>query len=174
MTPVCVDLDGTFIFNDLVRESIILFLRKYPYKAPLLLGWQLKGFAYVKCEVAKRVLLSPDVLHYNDAVLSWLKKQDNPLYLVTGSPQVYANSVAHYLESQIKFQGVYGATPYCRLTGQSKAEFLSQCFSSFIYVGNSQTDIAVWKVCQKIVGVNLSSSTKKWIMSQGKEFEILS
>lgn len=170
MIPICVDLDGTLIQNDLVSTSIKSFVKRYPYKIFHVLFWFLKGFPYLKCKIAQFIPIDVKALTYNTQLIEWLKSKQNPLYLVTGSPQNYADQINEFVP--LYFQEVFGATPSCRLTGLSKANFLKKKFSFFIYIGNSHADIYVWKYAKEIVGVNVPNKVKKWIEEQNKPYII--
>jgi hypothetical protein len=173
MTPICVDLDGTLIKENLVFYSIRMFLTRYPCKIFHAFFWLLKGYPYFKCKIAKLIPINPKNLTYNRKVIQFLTTQNNPLYLVTGSAQNYANQIRNHLSKEILFLKAFGASQDCRLTGRSKAAFLTKNFSSFIYVGNSADDVHVWKHALEIVGVNVAKKEKKWIKKQNKPYLFL-
>ena len=56
-TVLCVDLDGTLLSTDILWESILLLLKKRPWKIINFPFWLLRGKAYLKRQVAQRVEL---------------------------------------------------------------------------------------------------------------------
>ena len=73
--PLVVDLDGTLIKTDLLIESVARLLRQEPLAFLAVPLWLLKGRAYLKHEIAKRVELDPALLPYRTALLEYLRTE---------------------------------------------------------------------------------------------------
>ena len=155
-TVCCVDLDGTLLLSDSLFESALLLLRQNPLMIFMLLFWVLRGRAYVKAEIAKRVELESDSLPYNPAVIDWIEQQKSaghPIYLVTAANQQVAQSIADHLGL---FDGVMASSDDNNLKGHRKAQACVEAFGEkqFIYVGDSASDLAVWQKAQAAVCVS--------------------
>ena len=71
--PLCVDLDGTLIRSDMLHESSLgtgsLGVLKIPF-------WLASGKAVLKRKLAEQFSFDPSsALHYNDALIAWLRQQ---------------------------------------------------------------------------------------------------
>src|SRR5688572_10995971 len=73
--PLIVDLDGTLIKTDLLLESLLALLMQKPRCVFVLPLWRLKGMAYLKQQIARRVSLDVSVLPYRKEVLDYLRAQ---------------------------------------------------------------------------------------------------
>jgi len=98
--PLCVDLDGTLLRTDVLFESLLLLIKSnllYMFVVPL---WLIRGKAYLKHQVARRVSIDIAHLPYNQEFLSFLDEQKRlgrHLILVTASDIQIAQKVADYL-----------------------------------------------------------------------------
>jgi 4-hydroxybenzoate polyprenyltransferase len=161
--PICVDLDGTLIYTDLLLETLLLLIKRNPFYLLLLPFWLLKGKAALKSEIAKRVTLNPAALPYNKEFLMWLQSKREEgfnLWLCTASNDRLGSLVAEYLHI---FNGVMASTDETNLSGRVKAKRLVEEFGEkqFAYCGNNHIDLIVWRVSQLAVVVNGSESLTK-------------
>ena len=161
LLPLCVDLDGTLIRTDLLWESLLLLLRQNFWALLLVPYWALRGKASLKHQIARRVVLEAASLPYNKELLQWIfeqKRLGHRILLATGSNQKLANEVGDYLGC---FDEIIASTEFISLTGRAKQTALVEKFGrrQFNYVGNSQTDVAVWRHAQTAVVVNASART---------------
>lgn len=157
-SPLCVDLDGTLILTDLLLETVLLLLKRNPLYVFILPLWLLKGKAEFKGEIARRVVLNPASLPYNQAFLEWLAFQGHTgreLWLCTASNYRLAERVAGHLKI---FTGVFASSDAINLSGKAKAAKLQEKFSEtgFDYCGNAHVDLAIWRVSQGAILVNCS------------------
>jgi 4-hydroxybenzoate polyprenyltransferase len=157
-TPLCVDLDGTLTGSDLLYESVIQCLKHQPLLCLLWPLWLLRGKAYFKRQLAQRQNVNPATLPYNDELLDWLRKEHRagrPLILCTASDEILARKVADHLGI---FSEVIASDGAQNVSGARKCKVLVDRFGSqgFDYVGNSRTDVAVWRRCHSAVVVNAS------------------
>lgn len=153
--PLCVDLDGTLIKTDLLLESFLVLFKRNPLYLFLCCWWLLRGKAYLKAEIARRVTLDAGLLPYNPAMLQLLRdacQQGRPLYLCTAADQRLAQGVAQHLGC---FEGVFASNGHINLSSRHKAEVLRQEFGAggFDYCGNALADLAVWKEARSAIVV---------------------
>ncbi len=156
---LCVDLDGTLIYNDLVQESIVFLLRKNIFYVFLFPGWLLKGFAYFKQAVAKRIDFDPSILPYNQAMIDYVLAQRHlgrKTVLVTASDQRIAEKIANYLNI---FDEVIGSDGVKSYAGAEKLKKMQATYgmSGFDYAGNSPVDLAIWPGCYRDIVIVTNS-----------------
>jgi 4-hydroxybenzoate polyprenyltransferase len=144
--PLCVDLDGSLIYGDLLHETSLALAKKRPWCIPSFAGWLFRGKAHLKQRIAEHIDIDPALLPYNQDLLSWLREQRNTgrkLILCTASDQKYANAVAEHLGI---FDEVMASDGNVNLSNANKQAALVSRFGDkgFDYVGNSSADIEVW------------------------------
>jgi len=161
-TPLCVDLDGTLILTDVLWESVLLLAAQNPLCLLLIPVWLMKGRAYLKREIARRVELDPRSLPYNQEFLTYLRAEKSSgrvLILVTASDLKLAEPIAEHLGL---FSEVMASSGGENLKGARKREALTRRFGErgYDYAGNSRADIAVWTGCRRAVVVNASARVR--------------
>jgi len=155
--PLCVDLDGTLIYTDLLFESFLLLVRAHFWAALLVPFWILRyGKAATKLRIAALVRVDASHLPYCDDVLRYVGEQraiGRATVLVTASAKPYAIAVAEHLKV---FDNVMATeTPTMNLSGSHKAATLKNRFpQGFEYIGNSQDDLAVWRAASVVSVAN--------------------
>ncbi len=167
--PLCVDLDGTLIFDNLLKISTRKLLKEKPLQFIVLLRWLFYGKALFKKYVADQVEVDVECLPYNNELLAWVREEhENGQYVVlcTGSNTKYARSVAEYLRC---FDEVLASDDRKNLVGTVKATELCIRYGKkkFDYVGNSFRDIPVWRSARKVI---LVSNNQKLIQQVKDEF----
>ena len=155
-----VDLDGTLVYTDILHESVICLLRSKPFLILALPFWLLKGKAFLKKKLSSFVQIDIKCLPFNYELIEWLKIQRDcgrRLVLCTASDSVVAKDIAAHL---MLFDEVIASDGVKNLAGKNKASILSDKFGycCFDYVGNSMTDLLVWKNSQRGVVVSNSMS----------------
>ena len=161
--PLVVDLDGTLIKTDLLWESLARWLRENPFGVFLVLPWWLRGRAFLKQQLAKRVQLNPALLPYNQKFLVWLREQKHSgrkIILATASDLQMAKPVADYCGI---FDEVLASDGRTNLRSKNKLKALVEKFGErgFDYAGNSKPDLAVWRGAREAIVVNASCSLEK-------------
>lgn len=156
LQPLVVDLDGTLIHTDMLHESVLDLMRKTPWDALRIPFWLSKGKAALKQVLAKRTEFDPQSLPYNIELMEWLKTQKSAgrtLILCTATEHSIASSIADHLGLFDEVMATEGAT---NLAGKNKAAALHERFGheGFDYIGNSNTDLAVWKHARRAIVVN--------------------
>jgi apolipoprotein N-acyltransferase len=155
--PLVVDLDGTLIQTDLLWESLARLLRRNPFWLfPVLLWWSIHGRAFLKKQLAARVIIDPATLPFNKPLLAFLHEQKNAgrkLILATASDREMARPVARYTGL---FDEVLASDGQTNLRGQNKLKALAGKFGErgFDYAGNSPVDLAVWRAARLAIVVN--------------------
>lgn len=156
LPPLCVDLDGTLTYSDLLYESLVRALKTSPWIILFIPLWLLNGKAYLKFKIAG--LANPDIdkLPYNGELLAFLKSEhakQRELILVTASNQKFATQIAahHGL-----FSRVIASDEKTNIKSSTKAAILTGEFGErqFDYAGNESADYAVWEKARRAIVVN--------------------
>jgi len=158
--PLCIDLDGTLIHSDMLHETTFGLIKVSPI-ALLKLPWILftKGKAALKQYIACRVDFDPETLPYNSDLITWLLKQrtlGRRMVLCTATDHDVASKIAKHLGF---FDEVIASNGTINLAGHQKAKVLVNKFGDkgFDYVGNSKSDLIVWKCARRAIVVNDSA-----------------
>jgi 4-hydroxybenzoate polyprenyltransferase/phosphoserine phosphatase len=154
--PLCVDLDGTLVRTDLFVETTFALLKKNIFTAFLLPLWLLRGKAYIKDQIARRVDIDAGSLPYQTEFLDFLrqrKKAGDCLILTTASNVRYANAVAQHLGI---FDTVLASDGKRNLTGNIKLEAIHDACADrqFDYAANGKVDLDVWRHANAAILVN--------------------
>ena len=152
LTPICVDLDGT-----LIKGHSLWQIKSKAYFSPL--TWVPPYWPLIKHKIVEQALFSAqDFTYYSPllARLSQWKMQGIPLFLITGSPQKIAQTVADHVQV---FDDVWTSSRDLNLVGKNKANFLLNRFGpfKFSYVGDHRKDWHVWKWAQHIFIVSTAA-----------------
>ena len=155
-TVLAVDLDGTLLKTDVLLESLLRMLHGKPQYVFLLPWWLLRGKAYFKRQIARRVVLDVRALPYREDFLEDLRAQratGRTLVLATGADGIYARQIADHLKL---FDSIFASDGCINLTGKSKRDCLVEEFGEkgFDYVGNDRSDLVVWSSARKAIVVN--------------------
>jgi 4-hydroxybenzoate polyprenyltransferase len=157
--PLCVDLDGTIIKSDLLIESFFALVKSNPLFLLLVPVWLLRGKAYLKEQIARRVDLDLTGLPYRDSVLNLMrteKTRGRPVILVTSAHSKYAQAVAGHLGL---FDRVLATEGSVNLSGERKLAALRSQYPErgFDYAGNAKADLPIWRHARKAIVVNASA-----------------
>jgi phosphoserine phosphatase len=175
LLPVCIDLDGTLIQTDVLLESLLIYVKKFPWKSVLLLYWLIQGRALLKKKVADEIDLDILSLPVNqkiiDLILSYRKK-GHKIYLVTAAAEKYGYAVAKHFSF---FDEVLTSDIHTNLRSTNKAHALiKKCGDEgYIYAGNSVHDLPVWEHAAEIVAINLSPKILQKATCLGKPMTVL-
>ncbi|MDR2646036.1 MAG: hypothetical protein LBC04_02580 [Holosporaceae bacterium] len=147
LTPLCVDLDGTLIEEDVTLKAVKIYVNCSFFNLIMVLVWIIRGRAYLKYRIAQRVDLDVKSLSYRRKLLTFIREKKNKghkIFLATACNQIYADSISDYLGI---FDGVFASTERKNLRAEAKAQALVRAFGrkGFDYAGNSNDDIFVWK-----------------------------
>ncbi len=144
---LCVDLDGTLIRGNLLWECIVALVKEHPASLILLPFWLLRGRAFAKHQLARRVKLDFARLPYRQEVLDLIQEErvaGRRIVLVTASDSYLVQPISDYLGL---FDEVHASDGKRNLKGANKAAFLTTHFANtgFDYVGDSTADLKVWR-----------------------------
>jgi len=98
--PLAVELDGVLARTDTLHEGLLRLFKRQPYLAPAVLGWSLRGPAFLRSEVARRVELDVTRLPYDEVLLSHLAEErarGRRVVLTTAADRRVAEAVAAHL-----------------------------------------------------------------------------
>ncbi len=98
--PLVVELDGVLAHTDTLHEGLLRLHKRQPHLIPAVLAWSLKGRAFLRAEVARRVELDVTRLPYDEALVTRLseeKARGRRLVLATTADQRVAEAVAAHL-----------------------------------------------------------------------------
>ncbi len=155
-----VDLDGTLIRTDLLFESLLLLIRRNPLYLAVVPFWLLKGRAWLKHQIARRVEIDPAGLPYNAAFLAWLGDQrarGRAMTLISASNQRYVSAVAEHVGL---FDAAIGSDGKTNLKARNKLQRIEEIVQAgkFAYAGDSRADLPVWAGAGQVLLVNCGSS----------------
>jgi 4-hydroxybenzoate polyprenyltransferase len=155
--PLVVDLDGTLLRTDLLQESALRLIKQRPWLVLLIPFWLLKGRAYLKRRIFQLVRLDVSLLPLHQELLAWLKNEKmrgRHLTLATASDYDQARSLVEPLRL---FDKIMGSDGRHNLKGRQKLQaIVKECGEKFDYVGNSSSDLYIWRDCRQAILVNAS------------------
>ena len=161
-TPLVVDLDGTLTVADVTLESFVRFVRQKPLHVFWLFMWLLRGKAFAKAMVARRMPVDPATLPIRPEVAGLIaeaRDAGRPVILASGSHQRNVKRIAahHGL-----FDAAIGTRFGSNLTGRTKLAHLQQILNDaeFDYVGDSRADIPLWNVARNAYSTGIAPSTR--------------
>ncbi|MBS0185962.1 MAG: haloacid dehalogenase-like hydrolase [Proteobacteria bacterium] len=174
--PLCVDLDGTLIREDVTQLTLLQYLKQNPLRSMKVLFWFLKGRAFLKKKLAEYTEIDVSSLSFNAAVIELIKeakKKGQPVVLATAADRYIAQKVAQYCGF---FDDVIASDGYLNQRAAQKAETLMKAYGekNFIYVGNSKDDLKVWPHAKKAIAANASCSVARKLKNLEVSSEILS
>jgi len=123
----------------------------------------MRGRAFLKRQLVRRVTIDPAALPYHEPFLAFLreqKKTGRKLVLVTASDRDMALPVANHVGL---FDEVLGSDGKTNLRSGNKLKVLVAKFGErgFDYAGNSSADFAVWRGAREAIVVNASAAVLK-------------
>lgn len=177
--PLCVDLDGTLLQADLLLEMFVRYLKPNPLRAFNVLGWLLRGPAYLKARLAEQVELDVRTLPVNASFVEWLKAEKEAgrkLVLCTAANEAIAVKVAAHFGL---FDEVIASCDATNVCGKVKAEQLVARYGAkgFDYAANEHKDLHVWRLAHAAVIVAPPPLLKRLLresISVERTFEIAS
>jgi len=162
--PLVVDLDGTLTPTDTLVEMVIRVIKQSPLTMFFLPIWLLRGIAYFKARVAGATSFSAPDLPYRDEFVQFLTEQKaggRRLVLATAAHESIGHAVAAHLRL---FDQVIGSNSTCNLKGKRKlAAIREQIGDVFVYAGDSNADLPIWRVAHAAVLVNMSNGLFKLV-----------
>ena len=167
--PLCVNLDGTLVNTDTLIEGILAILSSR-LKFVKVTQVMTTNRAAIKLRIAALANLAPELLPYNKKLIDFLRKEKQrgrSIVLATEADECLARRIADHLGI---FDAVIASNGVHNLTGESKAAELVRRFGykNFDYIGNSHSDLAVWREADGIITANASNAVAKRASALGK------
>ena len=168
-----VDLDGTLIQSDMLYETFWDYISNGCRSPIQFFKSTLNGRSSLKRFLARSTNIDVKTLPFNRSVLDYLadwKMNGGSTALVTASDQLLADQIAEHVGL---FDEVYGSDGAVNLKGIEKASFLREKYgdNEYVYVGDSNADLHVWKESRSIVTVNAAKALHEKIFLLGKPVE---
>jgi len=168
--PLCVDLDGTLIYSDMLWESLARLIKQnflYIFAVPF---WVMSGRANLKRQVAARTTINPALLPYNESFVQFLREEKSRgrrILLVSASDRALVEKVAAQVGL---FDEVMASDGQTNLRSETKRDALVKKFGQggFDYAGNSYADVAVWAATRKNIVVNAPKSLATRMRNAGR------
>lgn len=144
-----VDLDNTLIDSDILIEACFIYIKKNPLNIFILFIWLFRGKAYLKNRLTSEILEEIDVetLPYNQEVINVVEQYRSAgkrVILASGTHEDILEKISNWLGL---FDDYVGTNLTRNFIGNVKAEYLVSTYGkkNFDYVGDSFTDLKVWK-----------------------------
>lgn len=174
--PLCVDLDGTLIRNDLSVEAMLALGKHEPLRLLRLMAELVNGRAALKLALANET--SCDIAHlpYNEEVLALVRQaraEGRRTVLVSASPRPWVEAVAAHLGLFDEILATDDAAT--NLAGKIKAENLRSRFGEkgFDYAGNARVDLPVWRHAREAIVVTPNRNVLTRAQAQGPVAQVI-
>lgn len=172
--PLYVDLDGTLVATDTLWESLVIFVRRFPFQIPMLLLALLRGKAAFKSFVASYVTTDAALLPYRPELLEFLHAQRDagrPLVLVTAADRRIADPVAAHLNV---FEDVIATDGLVNLSGLNKLQAIREhsCDAEFDYVGDAAADLPIFAAARHALLVSPARKVEAAARAEGRVAQV--
>lgn len=164
--PLCVDLDGTFITQDVTKIAVIKALQHHWFNCLKIVGWFVQGGrSRVKYRLAQLYSFQTNEITIHSQLYMFLcqqQAQGRRIVLATGAPAQYAKMI---IQTYPIFTDYVASSKNFNCISANKAHLLIEKYGykGFDYIGNSRQDIAVWKVCRTPIAINCSLALRRKI-----------
>lgn len=170
--PLVVDLDGTLCRSDTLHEGVLGLMARRPSVLLRLPSWLIKGKSAFKRQIAGQSVLDPALLCYDSDVLELIagaRAEGRKVALVSAADHRQVEAVAAYLGLFDLAVGTGSPGTDGNLRGKAKADFLVAQFGpqGFDYLGDSATDLPVWKAARHALGVRIPPSLHRRAATEG-------
>lgn len=160
--PLVVDLDGTLTPTDTLIESVIKLIKQSPLNIFRVFFWLIGGRAGFKSKIAVHVTMAAQHLPYCQPLLDYLrteKDKGRTIVLATAAHISIADSVAKHIGL---FDEVMATDGSHNLKGLNKLAAIQKKFGGqFVYAGDCNADIPIWKAARAAVLVGVSPGLAK-------------
>jgi 4-hydroxybenzoate polyprenyltransferase len=152
-------LDGTLTPTDTLVESLIKVLKQSPLNLLRIPLWLMKGRAGFKEAIAAHAGIVAEYLPYRESLLNYLREEKakgRQIILATAAHHSIADGVAKHLGL---FDQVLATEAGHNLKGKAKLQAIQEKVGgAFVYAGDSQADLPIWKAAEAAVLVDVSAS----------------
>lgn len=141
-----VDLDGTLTPADVSIEAFVSFARAKPLNGFMLLFWLLKGRAFAKAMVARRMPLNASALPIRPAVLELIEKERASGRRVVLASASHVRNVRRVARHLGLFDDVIATSAKRNIKGREKLRAIREAEGGgdFHYVGDCKADLPLW------------------------------
>lgn len=167
--PLILDLDNSLLRTDLLQEQALAFVKENPLRILLIIVWLLQGRAYLKRQLAQLGEMDVSRLPVNQELANYAKSEHDKgrlVVLATAADFLIASRVARRFDFIDRVVASDGKT---NLKGVVKARALAEAFpDGFTYAGDSQADLAIWKLATRavLVGTNKGVSRRAKMLTE--------
>jgi 4-hydroxybenzoate polyprenyltransferase len=171
-TPLAVELDGTLVRTDTLHEGLVRLLKHHPLWLLLVPLWLLRGRAFLRAELARRVPLEAARLPYNEPLVAFLTEErarGRRLVLVTGAHRGVAEAVAAHLGL---FAEVHASDEAGELRGPRKLARLKEALGAFDYAGREAVDLPLWREARGGVVVHGTPGVVRAVRGLGRAVRV--
>ncbi len=170
-----VDLDYTLIKTDLFLEQLLRALLTRPFLLLKVLFQSGFRIPMLKHLLAEKLEVSYSHLPYNEIVLdkiSRAKSEGQRIMLATAASELHAQKINEHLDV---FDEVVASDPDVNLKGKTKVNKIEDTIGGdrFCFIGDSNSEIPVFKKAKKSFLVNPSRKLLKTCKSASIDYEIL-
>jgi len=161
VSPLYVDLDGTFTKSDILYECLVMAMKNNPLIIFMCVYWLCKGKSYLKYKLSQQVDISSELLPLNREFYSFLlqeKAKNRKIILATASNEKYAENI---YQSYDVFDDYLGSNNVTNLKGQEKLSKIKSLTENFSYAGNSSEDFILFAQAEESYLVNPTKKAKK-------------
>ncbi|MCJ2065761.1 UbiA family prenyltransferase [Methylobacterium sp. J-088] len=154
--PLVVDVDGTLIKSDLLYESALQFLARFPLEAWRLPHWLFsEGKAALKQHLSERADPSIATIPLREETVALIRDAQaagRPVYIASASDRRLVEALAERVGG---IAGVFSTEAGVNLAGDAKARRLVAEFGEkgFDYVGDAAVDFPVWRASRNVLAV---------------------
>ena len=170
VTPLVLDVDGTFLRTDMLYESLWAALGKAPLKTIGVVARRFFDPARLKHRLAEIANLRVDLLPVNPelkALADQNKSAGRRVILASASTESLVSQLA---ESHELDDASFGSTETDNLKGKRKADVLVEEFGrdGFDYAGDSRADIVVWEQAENALVVGTAGGAAQRLVRRDK------
>ncbi len=158
--PLCVGLNGTLIYGNLLWEAVLVLMKRQPLTLLWVPFWWCWGRASFAAQVAKRVRLLPENLPYRQDVIAYIqeeRRQGRSVLLTTTEDEHLARLVAEFLGC---FNAVIAGRGDPKSGGRDRSRHgklhaIRQRLGDgpFAYLGHVRDDLPVWGAASERLAV---------------------
>jgi 4-hydroxybenzoate polyprenyltransferase len=160
--PLCLDLDHSLLRTDLLYESFISAIKNNPLCTFGLIYSLFRGRASLKSYLAKRAIIDLKLLPKNHLIEDFAKieSKSRRVYLVTATNEKLAQE---FTKLNPWIYDFLSSNETSNLKGSVKRDLLISKFGigNFDYLGDSNSDLAIWSVARRSYIVKGSKSLVK-------------
>lgn len=159
--PLVVDLDGTLTPTDTLVESLVKVVKQSPLNLVRIPFWLTRGRAGFKETIAAHASISGEHLPYREPLLDYLRQEKQKGRKIVLATAAHHSSIAQNVANHLDlFDQVLATEASHNLKGKAKLQAIQEKVGqSFVYAGDSQADVPIWKAAQAAVLVDVSGST---------------